>query len=405
MIKIKYVIADGNSFEAITQRVHHLARKLSEDDYVLYIEEPGNIISVFLSHEKPISNLWRWKEGLRLERKNTYVFTPPAMLPFGYIFPSVNAFNHFIQGLFLRFFLKEIDLSGATVIVPNILGKAWRHFFPKSSMVYDCCDEITEFKIPSLRKDVVKREEIDLMHDTSLVVVSSQLLYEKKRIYNNNMEIIRNGCEYDFFESTDELRDSEPPSDLANIKKLGPIIGFFGNISTWFDLDIVSGILNKQNKWQLVFIGPVFISTERLKAFPNSHFLGKKPYNELPRYLSHFDCAIIPFIQNELTKYVNPVKAYEYLAGGVGVVATPLDEYSYFDNHVIQADTTDGFVKAIEQVMRQNYREARMKRMEFAKKNDWQGRLDKYVELITAAEQEHAGKMAMFSNTASTPVE
>lgn len=405
MIKIKYVIADGNSFEAITQRVHHLAKKLSEDDYVLYIEEPGNVISVFLSHEKPISNLWRWKDGLRLERKNTYVFTPPAMLPFGYIFPSVNAFNHFVQGLFLRLFLKGIDLSEATVIIPNILGKAWRHFFPKASMMYDCCDEITEFKIPSLRKDVVKREEIDLMHDTELVVVSSQLLYEKKRIYNNNMEIIRNGCEYDFFARTEELRDCEPPDDLAKIQKHGPIIGFFGNISTWFDMDMVSTVLNKRNKWQLVFIGPVFISTERLKSFPNCHFLGKKPYDELPRYLSHFDCAIIPFVQNELTKYVNPVKAYEYLAGGVGVVATPLDEYNYFDNNVLQADTADGFVRAIEQVMKQNYREAREKRMKFAKENDWQLRLDEYVELITAAEKEFAGKLATSSNTASTPVE
>ncbi|MCD6218000.1 glycosyltransferase [bacterium] len=405
MIKIKYVIADGSSFEAITQRVHHLAGKLSKDEYVLYIEEPGNIVSVFLSQEKPISNLWRWKEGLRLVRKNTYVFTPPVMLPFGYILPSVNAFNHFIQGLFLRLFLKGIDLSNATVIVPNILGKAWRHFFLKSPMVYDCCDEITEFKIPSMRRDVVKREEIDLMHDSDLVVVSSQLLYEKKRIYNNNMEVIRNGCEYEFFARTEELRDSEPPADIANIKRLGPVIGFFGNISTWFDIDIISGILNKHNKWQIVLIGPVFISKERLKAFPNCHFLGKKPYSELPRYLAHFDCGIIPFMQNELTKYVNPVKAYEYLAGGVGVVGTPLDEYKYFDNHVIQADSADGFVKAIEQVMRQNYREARARRMEFAKKNDWQERLDGYVKLITAAEKEHAGKLSMLSNAASTLAE
>ncbi|MBU1022965.1 glycosyltransferase [bacterium] len=401
MIKIKYVIADGNSFEAITQRVHHLASRLADDEYLLYIEEPGNIISVFLSHEKPVSNLWRWREGLRLERSRTYVFTPPAALPFGYIFPSVNAFNHFIQGLFLRFFLKEIDLSSATVIVPNILGKAWRHLFPKAPMVYDCCDEITEFKIPSMRKDVVKREEIDLMHDCDLVVVSSQLLYEKKRIYNNNIEIIRNGCEYEFFARTEGLRDSEPPDDLSHIKKLGPIIGFFGNISTWFDIDLVAEILNKRSKWQLVFIGPVFISTEQLKTFPNCHFLGKKPYKELPRYLAHFDCGIIPFLRNELTKYVNPVKAYEYLAGGVGVVGTPLDEYNYFDNNVLQAGNAEKFIRAIEQIMKQNYLEARKKRMDFAKEQDWNVRLEKYIELIKEAEKSHIEKLSYTTETAS----
>ena len=401
MIKIRYVIADGSSFEAITQRIHHLASKLAEDEYLLYIEEPGNIISVFLSHEKPLSNLWRWKEGLRLERPRTYVFTPPPALPFGYIFPSVNAFNHFIQGLFLRLFLKEIDLSSATVIVPNILGKAWRHMFPKAPMVYDCCDEITEFKIPSMRKDVVKREEIELMHDTDLVVVSSQLLYEKKRIYNKNMEIIRNGCEYEFFARAEELRDSEPPDDLARIKKHGPIIGFFGNISTWFDIHLVAEILNKRSKWQMVFIGPVFISTEQLKTFPNCHFLGKKPYKELPRYLSHFDCAIIPFLQNELTKYVNPVKAYEYLAGGVGVVGTPLDEYNYFDNHVLEAENAGQFIRAIEQIMKQKNLESRNKRMAFAKEQDWNCRLDKYIELIAVAEKSHLEKLSFNAETVS----
>lgn len=401
MTRIKYIIVDGQSFEAITQRVHHLASKLAEDEFILYIEEPGNFISVFLSHEKPVSNLWRWKEGLRLEPPRTYVFTPPAALPFGYIFPSVNAFNHYFQGLFLRVFMKDVDLSNATVIVPNILGKGWRHLFPKAPMVYDCCDEITEFKIPSMRGDVVKREEIDLMHDSDLVVVSSQLLYEKKRIFNNNMEIIRNGCEYEFFERAGELRDSEPPDDLAEIKKLGPIIGFFGNISTWFDIDLVAEILNKRSKWQMVFIGPVFISTEQLKTFHNCHFLGKKPYKELPRYLAHFDCGIIPFLQNELTKYVNPVKAYEYLAGGVGVVGTPLDEYNYFDNHVLQAEDSGQFIRAIEQVMKQNYLEARKKRMDFAKEQDWKKRLDKYLELITEAEKAHVEKQSFNPETAS----
>jgi hypothetical protein len=394
MIRIKFIVADGNSFEAITQRVHHLAKRLAEEDYVLYIEEPGNVISVFLSHEKPISNLWRWSEGLRLVKNRIYVFTPPALLPFGYIFPSVNAFNHFIQGLLLKYFMKGIDTSHATMIIPNILGKGWRHLFPNAPLVYDCCDEITEFKIPSLRKNMVKREEIDLIHDADYVVVSSQLLYEKKRIHNSCIGVVRNGCEYEFFAEAELMRDEQPPSDLIPVKKQGPIIGFFGNIGPWFDVDLVSSVMHKQPKWQFVFIGPVFIPTDRLKMFSNCHILGKKPYSELPSYLAHFNCGIIPFMHNELTKYVNPVKAYEYLAGGVGVVGTSLDEYAYFDNLVLSADTPDSFIKAIEQILKQNYMEARKKRMEFAKSNDWNERHLKYKELLDVAEKAHAKKLS-----------
>ena len=390
MVKFRYIIADGNSFEAITQRVHHLATNLSKENYILYIEEPGNIISVFLSPEKPLANLWKWRKGLRLEKNHIYIFTPPPLLPFGYIFPSVNAFNHFIQGSILRHFLKGHDISNAVVVVPNILGKGWRHFFKKSPLVYDCCDEITEFKIPSLRKEAVKQQEMELMHDADLVVVTSQLLWEKKRIYNSDTAIVRNGCEHELFAKAEELRNEVPPKDLEPIRKLGPILGFFGNIGPWFDVDLVAGILDKRPKWQIVLIGPVFISTDRFKLFPNCHILGKKPYSQLPSYLAHFDCGIIPFVHSELTRYVNPVKAYEYLAGGVGVVGTSLDEYRYFENMVAEADTIDSFVSAVEQMMKQNYMEARKKRMEFASRQSWRSRLDQYMELIGIAEEKSA---------------
>ncbi|MFH1514818.1 MAG: hypothetical protein ABIG42_05090, partial [bacterium] len=112
-------------------------------------------------------------------------------------------------------------------------------------------------------------------------------------------------------------------------------------------------------------------------------------------------CGIIPFLRNELTKYVNPVKAYEYLAGGVGVVGTPLDEYNYFDNNVLQAGNAENFIRAIEQIMKQNYLEARKKRMDFAKEQDWNVRLEKYIELIKEAEKSHIEKLSYTTETAS----
>ena len=405
MVKFKYIIADGNSFEAITQRIHHLASRLSNDGYVLYIEEPGNIISIFLSPEKPVANLWKWRQGLRLEKNHIYVFSPPPMLPFGYIFPSINAFNHYIHRLILSYFLRNHDVSNATVVVPNILGKGWRSFFKLSPMIYDCCDEITEFRIPSLRKEVVKREEMDLMHDADMVVTTSQLLWEKKRIYNNDTIIVRNGCENEFFAKAEELRNENPPKDLQPIMKLGPVLGFFGNIGPWFDVDLLTGILDKRPNWQVVLIGPVFISTDRLKLFPNCHILGKKPYSELPSYLAHFDCGIIPFVHSELTKYVNPVKAYEYLAGGAGVVGTSLDEYRFFENLVLEADTVDSFIPAVEQVLKQNFLEVRKKRMEFASRQNWQSRLDKYVELMKVAEEKCAKRQLATKQITSAETE
>jgi glycosyltransferase involved in cell wall biosynthesis len=56
------------------------------------------------------------------------------------------------------------------------------------------------------------------------------------------------------------------------------------------------------------------------------HFLGQKPYSELPAYCKAFDVALMPFKLNELTLNANPLKVREYLAAGLPVVSTPIPE-------------------------------------------------------------------------------
>ena len=64
----------------------------------------------------------------------------------------------------------------------------------------------------------------------------------------------------------------------------------------------------------------------RLRALPNVHFLGRKPYAALPGYCKAFDVALLPFIKNELTENANPLKLREYLAAGLPVVSTDIPE-------------------------------------------------------------------------------
>jgi glycosyltransferase involved in cell wall biosynthesis len=77
---------------------------------------------------------------------------------------------------------------------------------------------------------------------------------------------------------------------------------------------------------QIVLIGNADVNTSRLTAEPNIHLLGPKPFAELPRYVAFFDVGIIPFLVNELTSAVNPIKLREMLAAGCPVVSTALPE-------------------------------------------------------------------------------
>ena len=72
-------------------------------------------------------------------------------------------------------------------------------------------------------------------------------------------------------------------------------------------------------------IGPVVkIDPATLPRRPNIHYLGMKPYDELPAYLAGWDVALLPFARNEATRFISPTKTPEYLAAGRPVVSTSI---------------------------------------------------------------------------------
>ena len=52
-------------------------------------------------------------------------------------------------------------------------------------------------------------------------------------------------------------------------------------------------------------------------------WVGKRPVRRMPDFLSAFDVALYPFVVNEMTDAVDPLKVWEYFAFGRPVLATP----------------------------------------------------------------------------------
>ncbi len=106
-----------------------------------------------------------------------------------------------------------------------------------------------------------------------------------------------------------------------------PRIGFFGIIREWFDVALLRYAALQRPGFEFCLIGGYSEEAfEQLKDLKNVHLLGERDYSVLPRYLHHFDVTIIPFVINDLVRSTNPIKVYEYLAGGKSVVATDIPE-------------------------------------------------------------------------------
>jgi glycosyltransferase involved in cell wall biosynthesis len=156
---------------------------------------------------------------------------------------------------------------------------------------------------------------------------------------------------------------------LRSIPK--PIIGFFGTISPWLDFDLIIDIAKTRPDWSLVFLGPADTDVKSLTKFRNVYFVGKIPYELLPEYAMAFDVAIIPFLVNELTVSVNPLKLLEYLACGLPIVTTKLPEIRKFSNLIYIANGPLDFMENIKKALSEDSEKMKVRRIEEARKHSW----------------------------------
>jgi glycosyltransferase involved in cell wall biosynthesis len=103
----------------------------------------------------------------------------------------------------------------------------------------------------------------------------------------------------------------------------GKIIGYVGRIGNRLDVDLLRKLASELPGCSIVFVGPVLDPGVRNSVvdMKNIRFLGERPYKQIPSYIAAFDVAIIPHRDSRLTKSMNPLKAYEYVASGKPVVA------------------------------------------------------------------------------------
>jgi len=213
------------------------------------------------------------------------------------------------------------------------------HFAP-CAIVYDCVDDWPRFTGVYHNLEVAEQT---LFVRADVVFTTAPLLQRKASAANTNVFLVPNGVDLSVFSGA-----PSQPADITIIPE--PRIGFVGNIADWVDLDLVSDLARRRPEWQFVFIGDYQTSAPRPRE-DNLHWLGFRPYSDVPGYLSAFDVCLIPFVDNELTRSVDPLKVYEYLAAGKPVVSSPMPRMEEFAGVVRIARDVDGFIGAIEEAV------------------------------------------------------
>lgn len=171
--------------------------------------------------------------------------------------------------------------------------------------------------------------------------------------------------------------------ELANLS--APIIGIVGQINQRIDIVTVTAMATRHPEWNLIFIGPVVrerVDVSELERLPNVHFLGRKSAEDLPRYLKSISVCLIPYIVDEHTTYMHPLKTLEYLAAGKPVVSTPLPALSIYGDTICIAGDTESFIAAVEQALATDSPSEQARRVAYAQGHTWESRLESISGLI-----------------------
>ena len=196
--------------------------------------------------------------------------------------------------------------------------------FDDPVIVYDVYDDLSIFEPDEV--DLPPERRVEAHHDqvlerADLVLMSHPLIADRHGRGAEDLLVVENGVDPAMFRA-----DTARPSDFPDIS--GPVIGFHGMLSHWFDFDMLEAVARLRPDWSFVLVGPHDSKVEdRVRALldaPNISLVGERPSDDIAAYVRQFDVGAIWFQVDDLTSAVNPLKMYEYLAAGIPVVATPL---------------------------------------------------------------------------------
>jgi glycosyltransferase involved in cell wall biosynthesis len=191
----------------------------------------------------------------------------------------------------------------------------------ESAIVYDCMDQLTQFR--GAPADLLRRER-ELLAIADVVFAGGPKMWREKKQYNSNCYSFGCGVDSKHFERANDP-DTVVPDDVAALP--GPIYGYFGVIDERIDYDLLGLLADSNPAASVVMLGPwTKVDPAMFPRRSNLHWLGARDYGDLPAYAKAFDVCLMPFALNEATEFINPTKALEYMATGRPVVSTAIED-------------------------------------------------------------------------------
>jgi glycosyltransferase involved in cell wall biosynthesis len=318
-----------------------------------------------------------YARAVRRTEEGIVVVSPPV-LPF-YASPAGRAVNRAllrveIKSLMMAFGFRDPVLWVAIPTARDVVGH-----LGERALIYQVSDKYAANQMDhATGSNIIGDMHSEMLARADLIYYSGRKLIEEETAAHPEIKskarLLEQAVDFDHFASA-TAREWDAPDDVRRIPR--PRLGYFGAIETWLlDQQLIRYVSERRPDWQWVLMG---LKAARLdiESLANVHYLGSKPYAEMPRYAASFDVCVLPWVtDNEFVSYGSAIKVREYLATGKPVVMTPLYEYEQMSDVLRIARGYDDFIAKVEDALADDSDAERAARQASVKASTWDARTE-----------------------------
>ena len=367
-------------------------KELATQNQLLFVNSPYTFKDVADgARGKKHVDFWRalgLKSRIKTIRLNNggtvHLLTPPIalsvnFLPEGWLYQTLLRFNGWLLRRSATKALKQLGMTDKLinfVAFNQAMGVTTGRRFNEHVLIYHCYDEIRGATI-WIRKHGINLEK-RLLKMVDGVIVTSQGLYDSKRGQCKTCFMVKNAANFNLF--SQGFNPSISPEK---------VVGYVGTIDERLDYDLLQYLLTQLPDVKFMFVGRINTQSGStvLHNYANALFAGAKKPDELPACLQTFSAGIIPFIKDDFTRGIYPMKINEYLAAGLPVISTDFSDLSDFDGVIQTTGDKETFLRALRADLATDTPEKRKSRQATALQNTWAVRAEELsdaIELIEA---------------------
>ena len=365
----------------------HMMSQLAKNHRVLFVDYPFTykdvLTGILKKSNAPVKRILGISKRLRKlttrQGHEIYHLTLPPIFPSNWI-NDASSFQEVIMAqshIIVRSICNAMQKTGMTEpTVINafnpIIGLPMVGRLDESQLIYYCYDEIRAAQWCGKHGGLMEDEFLQLADQ---VIVTSEGLKDTKSLHNPHTTLVKNGVDFDLF------HQAYFPDRFRRQRK---VIGYTGSLDFRLDYDLLAFLAALHPEFDFHFVGRITDpnAEKKLGQFQNVTFFGARQPNDLPLLMQAFDLGIIPFVKNEFTKNIYPLKINEYLAAGLPVVSTDFAPLIDFEKHILIGKDHEEIQSGVVRSLANDYQAEAERRIEIARSNDWSVRAIQVEEVL-----------------------